>query len=152
MAGTGDWQETLDELARRVHLHTDHPHVSPAGFWQNRPGEGLPVHVFQAVRTEVPLDPVLRLFVAERADVPSPENVPAIAIGERNRVDLHEEALQPISIDIRVFLVIGPQRDLDEGVIPYVAGGVEERLPQRIRSVLSGKHTAREKHENGYRA
>jgi len=40
-------------------------------------------------------------FVAERADVPSPENVPAIAIGERNGVDLHEEALQPISIDIR---------------------------------------------------
>ena len=100
--------------------------------------EGLPVYVLEAVRAEVSLDPVLRLLVAERAYVPSPENVSAVPIGERNRVDLHEEPLQPISIDVRILLVVGPQRDPNEGIIPNVAGRVEEGLAQRIRGVLSG--------------
>jgi hypothetical protein len=90
--------------------------------------------------------------VADRTDVSSPEHVPAIAVGEGNRVDLHQEILQPFSIDISVLLIIGPQRNLDERIIPDVARRIEERLPQRIRGVLGGKRSAREEHEHGYRA
>ncbi len=68
--------------------------------------EGLPMHVFETARAEVSLDPVLRLLVSEGADVPTPEDVAAIAVGERNRVDLHEKALQPVSIDIRILQVV----------------------------------------------
>ena len=70
--------------------------------------EGLPVNVLQPVRSEVPLDPVLRLLVAECTDIATPENVPAIPVGQRNRVDLHEKGLEPVSFDVRVLLVVGP--------------------------------------------
>jgi hypothetical protein len=87
--------------------------------------ERLPVDIFEAVDTKISLDPVLRLLVADRADVPSPENVSAIPVGERNRVDLQKERLQSIPIDIRVLLVIGSQRDLYERVIPYITSSIE---------------------------
>ena len=105
--------------------------------------ELLPVNVDEAAISEVLLDPVLCGLLAPSANIPAPEQVSSIPILAGDRVYLEQEPLQMGSLQIGVFQVFGPKWDPDEGVVPNLAGRIQERLTERIRSRILSEERSR---------
>src|SRR6185436_10422396 len=90
------------------------------------------VDVLQSVLLEHALDPRLRRVVPRRADVAAPEQISAVAILQRNGVDLHQQLFQMAAVDVAVLAIFRKERGLQHGVITHEAVGIEERLAESI--------------------
>lgn len=103
------------------------------------------MHVLEAQTPEVPFDPGLRGIVPRGADVASPEEAPAVAVAERDRVHFQQERLQARAVEIGVLLIAGAERHPDEHVLAHMPVAIEERLAEGIRRRLLGGHRRAER-------